>query len=204
MRAPPAGIMENPATHSNRWFRMKPRLTRPGLLIALLMTVACDGGNRTPAEPSPDGRIRDSAALFQAITQTDPFPAYTLFPDAEEFTTGRLNGSEAHRPTVRVSLNARAMAALQGDRLPAGAHFPDGSVILKEIRPRADSPAVLYAVMYKDGGNALAGDGWLWAEFRPDGSVGYSISERGAGCTSCHRREQGPRNDLVRTFERQR
>jgi hypothetical protein len=130
----------------------------------MLMVIGCDGGNRAPAGPSAADGIRDSAALFQLITQTDPFTAYTLFPNVEEFTEGRLNGSEAHRPIVRVSVNARALGVLQGGRLPTGAQFPDGSIILKEVRPRADAPATLYAVMYKDGGNALAGHGWLWAE----------------------------------------
>ena len=101
-------------------------------------------------------------------------------------------------------MNARALGALQSGRLPTAAQFPDGSIILKEVRPRADAPATVYAVMYKDAGNTLAGDGWLWAEFSPDGSVAYSVSNRGTACTSCHQREQGRLNDLVRTFERQR
>jgi hypothetical protein len=168
------------------------------------MMMACGESNRTPAGPSPADGIQDSAALFQLITQTDPLTAYTLFPNVEEFTVGRLNGSEAHRPIVSVSINARALGALQSGRLPTAAQFPAGSIILKEIRPRADAPATLYAVMYKDVGNTLAGNGWLWAEFSPDGSVGYSVSNRGTACTSCHQREQGPLNDLVRTFERQR
>ena len=177
---------------------------RLGLLPVLLVMMACDESNRPPAGPSPADGIRDSAALFQLITQTDPLTGYTLFPNVEEFTEGRLNGSEAHRPIVRVSMNARALGALQGGRLPTAARFPDGSIILKEVRPRADAPATLYAVMYKDAGNTFAGDGWLWAEFSPDGSVGYSVSNRGIACASCHQREQGPQNDLVRTFERQR
>jgi hypothetical protein len=174
------------------------------LLSALLLVIACDQTNRPPAAPSPADGIRDSAALFQLITQADPFTGYTLFPNVEEFTGGRLNGSEAHRPIVRVSFNARALGALQSGRLPMAAQFPDGSIILKEIRSRADAPATLYAVMYKDVGNTLAGNGWLWAEFSPDGSVGYSVANRGTACTSCHQREQGSLNDLVRTFERQR
>lgn len=174
------------------------------LLPALLVMMACDVSNRTPAGPSPADGIRDSAALFQVITQTDPLSEYTLFPSVEEFTVGRLDGSEAHRPLVRVSLNARALGALQSSRLPPAAQFPDGSVILKEVRPRMDAPATVYAVMYKDAANPLAGDGWLWAEFVPDGSIEYSVSNRGTACTSCHRREQGQPNDLVRTFERQR
>jgi hypothetical protein len=174
------------------------------LLSVLLLVTACDQTNRPPAAPSPADGIRDSAALFQLITQTDPFTGYTLFPNVEEFTIGRLNGSEAHRAIVRVSINARALGTLQSGRLPTAAQFPDGSIIFKEIRPLADAPVSLYAVMYKDPGNTLAGDGWLWAEFAPDGSVGYSVSNRGTACTSCHQREQGPLNDFVRTFERQR
>ena len=180
------------------------RYPRPSLLPVLLMMMACGENNRTPAGPSPADGIRDSAALFQLITQTDPLTEYTLFPNVEEFAVGRLNGSEAHRPIVRVSMNARALGALQSGRLPTAEQFPDGSIILKEVRARADAPATLYAVMYKDAGNTLAGDGWLWAEFSPDGSVGYSVSNRGTACASCHQREQGPQNDLVRTFERQR
>ena len=130
--------------------------------------------------------------------------SYTLFPNSEEFTTGRLNGSEAHRPVIRVSLNQTAAGALQNGRLPSGARFPDGSIVFKEIRPSTGAAPSLYAIMVKDSSNSLAGNGWLWAEYSPNGSVTFSISNRGSACTSCHQREQGPQNDLVRTFERQR
>jgi hypothetical protein len=59
-------------------------------------------------------------------------------------------------------------------------------------------------VMYRDAASPLAGEGWIWAEFRPDGSVMYPVGGRGRSCTGCHSRERGPENDLVRTFERQR
>jgi hypothetical protein len=104
---------------------------------------------------------------------------------------------------IRVSLNARAVAALQNGRLPAGSRFPDGSVVFKEILGPAGA-ATVYAVMYKANGDARAGNGWLWAEIAPNGSVAYSLSNRGAACTACHQLERGPQNDSVRTFERQR
>ena len=179
-----------------------------------LMAAAC-GGN-TPATTTPvtttapaanpgptASSVRDDASLFQLITQTEPFGANPLFPNVDEFTTGRLNGSAAHRPVVRVSLNARALSALQNGRLPAGSRFPDGSILVKQVRSSAGAPDTLYAVMYRDGTNTLAGNGWVWAEFGPSGSVAYSVSNRGAGCTGCHLLERGPQNDLVRTFERQ-
>jgi Cytochrome P460 len=158
----------------------------------------------TAAPPSTLVAISDDAALFRLVTQGQPFSGYALFPDADEFATGRLNGSEAHNPLVRVSVNARAMGALPGGRLSTGSSFPDGSVVFKELRSSAAAPTNAYAVMYKDAASPLAGGGWLWAEFSPNGTPLYSISNRGSACTGCHGRERGPQNDLVRTFERQR
>lgn len=155
------------------------------------------------ATPAPV-QIRDDASLFQLLTRDDPFGAYRPFPNADEFATGRLNGSEAHRPVVRVSLNSIAFGALQNGRLPAGSRFPHGSIVFKAIGPSSGAAPTLYAVMRKDDGGSLSGSGWQWAEYFPDGAVAYSINSRGNVCISCHLREQGLQNDLVRTFERQR
>lgn len=146
-------------------------------------------------------RISTDAALYAHVTQTDPFAGYTLFPLADSVTSGTLNGSTAHQTLVRVSLNSVAAAALSGGRFSAP--FPDGSVVFKEIR-NAAGQTQLYAVMYKDAANPLAGNGWLWAEYYPDGRAFISVTTRGVNCTSCHAREQGPQHDFVRTFERQR
>ena len=186
-------------------------MTRPAatwLAVALVTAgtaISCDSPS-TPASPSGESgaALRDDAGLFRLFTATDPLGSYTVFPNADPFTTGRLNGSEAHRPVIRVLLNATAAGALVDGRLASGARFPDGSIIVKEIRPTAMTPPTLYAVMVKDRANALAGNGWLWAEYGPSGSVAYSVASRGGACTNCHLRENGPENDLVRTFERQR
>jgi hypothetical protein len=152
--------------------------------------------------PMPQNAISSDAELFALVTQAEPFAAYGLFPNADEITSGTLNGSSAHHPLVRTSLNATALGALRNGRLPAGAKFPNGSVIFKDVRTNGGS-TVTYAVMYKSSDNRLAGNGWLWAEFNPNGTVGYSIMNRGGACTACHSLERGPENDFVRTFERQ-
>jgi hypothetical protein len=179
-----------------------PLVKAAAAATAGLVMSAC-GSSATAPSASATG-LRDDAALFRLITSTDPFTSYTAFPNAEELATGRLNGSEAHPSIVRVSLNATAAGALQNGRLAPGGSFPDGSIVFKEIRPVVGAAPTLYAVMVKDRGSDLSGNGWLWAEFTPAGSTVFSISRRGNGCTTCHQRDQGPVNDLVRTFERQR
>lgn len=124
--------------------------------------------------------IASDADLFALVTKTEPFSTYRLFPNADELVRGTLNG-----------------------RLPNGTSFPNGSIIFKEVRTDGGT-TVTYAIMYKSPLNQLAGSGWLWAELSPTGTVGYSVSNRGAGCTGCHALERGVLNDLVRTFERQR
>ena len=162
-------------------------------------------GAPTPS-PAPTPMVTEIASdadLFAFVTRTEPFSTYRLFPNADELVRGTLNGSSAHRPLVRTSLNATALGALQNGRLPNGTSFPNGSIIFKEVRTDGGT-TVTYAIMYKSPLNQLAGSGWLWAELSPTGTVGYSVSNRGAGCTGCHALERGVLNDLVRTFERQR
>ncbi len=146
-------------------------------------------------------RIDSDADLFHLVAVEDPFSSYSLFPNADSVTSGTLNGSTAHQPLVRVSLNAVAFNALSAGRLPAGSSFPNGSIVFKEIR-RGDS-TYLYAVIYKDPSSPYAGNGWLWAELYPNGAPFISMTLSGRNCTGCHAREQGPQNDFVRTFERQ-
>ena len=179
-------------------------------LWMLAWSIACAAcGSGSPVRPTePAGvptsqAISSDAELFTLITQTQPFQSYTRFPSLDLSPTGTLPASSAHQPIIRVGLNATAASALQSGRLPAGSSFPDGSIIVKEVLG-SNGLVNLYAVMYKDSRNPLAGSGWLWAELRPAGSADYSVRNRGAACTSCHGLDQGPHNDRVRIFERQR
>jgi len=147
--------------------------------------------------PTPTAPVTNDATLWALLTTTDPFSAYRPFPGVAEIESGRLDGSEAH-PRVRVTLNSIALGALQNGKLPAGARFPNRSVIFKEVLDQG-----IYAVMLKDEGGPISGSGWVWAEFRTGGAVAYPTSSRGGACIGCHSRQRGPENDLVRTFERQ-
>ncbi len=178
-----------------------------GAFATLGFAMACGGGSQSTVAPSPStgpasspgtSPIATDAALFKLLAQIDPFGSYSLFPNADAI----LSGTPFHGPMDRVSMNAKAFAALQNGKLPPGTRFPDGSVIFKEIITNRGTTTT-YSVLYKDAGNQQAADGWLWAEFSPSGTVGYSINNRGAVCTSCHSAGQGATNDFVRTFERQ-
>lgn len=177
-------------------------MNTPRWMVACLsgfFALGCqDAGEVAPS----GGKLSSDAELVALFLPGEQYKAYRLFPNADSVTTGTLNGSNAHQPMVRVSMNDEAFGHLASGRLPEGSAFPDGSLIVKEIRQ--GGPTTLFAVMYRDRQNALAGQGWLWAEYAPDGSVVASIQSRGSGCISCHSRERGPANDLVRTFERQR
>lgn len=177
---------------------MKP-VTRLLWMFPFLFLCCADQGEEPGA---PQGSITSDASLFELITRRDPFTAYTMFPLADSITSGTLNGSNAHQPLVTVRLNQTALSSLQSGRLPAGSAFADGSIIVKQIIVGGQTAVI--AVLYKDTGNPLAGEGWLWSEFQPDGTPLFSITTRGANCTGCHMREEGPQHDLVRTFERQR
>ena len=176
----------------------------PGCYFMLLASVISCDERVNPGSPTPAPSVTDDVSLWRHVSQVEPFASYALFPNTDEFTSGTLNGSEAHRTIVRVTLNARAAGALQNGKLPSGGRFPNGSTIFKELRPSIGAPASGYAVMFKDSSNPLAANGWMWAMFSPSGEVTYALSNRGSTCTGCHLWEQGAQNDSVRTFERQR
>ena len=169
------------------------------LVLSLLMSVSCQ---RTPEPSSPEPQmVLSDDQLFALVRQGRATPGFDLFPNADSVAAGTLNGSSAHQPMVRVTMNPAALKALPDGRATAGLSFPDGSIILKEIR--MDGGTSLFAVLYKERDNPLSGGGWLWAEYKPDGTVVFSIQKKGNGCIDCHSREQGPLHDHIRTFERQ-
>ena len=185
------------------------RATLAAVLVPAFSIACVAGASDSPTAPSDTSgngtpsAISSDAEFFTFVTQTQSFRSYTPFPNLDTSAAGTLIASSAHQPVIRVSMNDVAAGALQNGRLPSGASFPDGSVIFKEVLG-TNGLVNLYAVMYKDRRNSLAGNGWLWAELRPSGGAEYSVRNRGSACTACHALDRGPQNDFVRIFERQR
>lgn len=181
--------------------------TRPGmsiLLVAFGVAASCISSCTDQGVPPGSNReiISSDAQLYSIVTEGLPFTTYSLFPGVDSVTSGTLNGSTAHRPMVRVLVNVTALGALRADTLPAGSAFPDGSIMFKQIITGGQTS--LYAILYKQRNNPFAGNGWLWAEFMPDGTPFISMTHKGVQCTGCHSLEQGLQHDFVRTFERRR
>ena len=106
-------------------------------------------------------------------------------------------GSSPHGP-FKLRFNGIAASVLDSlGELPVGATFPDGSIIVKDVYSGGN--ITLYAIMKKDAGNDDAGNGWLWAEIEPGGTVAHSTSKKGNGCVGCH--NDNPNRDLTQTFD---
>ena len=98
----------------------------------------------------------------------------------------------------KLRFNSIAAAALDSTgELPSGNTFPSGSIIVKDIY--SGSTLTTYAVMKKDPSDAFSGNGWIWAEYKPDGIVLFTTANKGNGCISCH--NGTPNRDLTRTFD---
>ena len=132
--------------------------------------------------------------LFNEISSTS---GYTFYVGTPGITAGKGNSPHGFE---RVRFNSTAQAALDSTgKLPSGASFPTGSIIVKEIYSSATGSINLYAIMKKEPGNSSSGSAYLWAEIKPDATVSFSTSKKGDGCISCH---SGSANrDLVRTFD---
>jgi hypothetical protein len=170
------------------------------VVISVLMSFSCQRASEPSSPPDPQ-MVSSDDQLFALVNRGRTSPGFDLFPHVDSVVAGSLNGSSAHQPMVRVGLNLAALKALPDGRATEGLSFPDGSIILKEIRMNGGTS--LFAVLYKERDNPLSSGGWLWAEYKPDGTVVFSIQNKGIGCIDCHSREQGPLHDHVRTFERQ-
>ena len=129
----------------------------------------------------------------------------TLFDEAQAgpFTYYR-NGdfippaTQSAHSTFRLKFNSVAQGALDANgELPKEGRFPDGSLVVKEVYN--NSTLSILSVMKKQSSDIHAREGWVWAEYHPDGRAAVSIQENGTYCVNCH--GQSPQRDLVRTFD---
>lgn len=117
----------------------------------------------------------DANAVYEYITQTDPYQNWPLYPGKGKLYQGR----HPHGAFLTTYVSAAAEASIKDK---AGM-LPNGALVVKENYTPEKTLAAI-TVMYRvTGYNADAGD-WFWAKYKADGSV--EKSGKVAGCIGCH------------------
>lgn len=96
-------------------------------------------------------------------------------------------GSGHPQPLFRTRYNAVAATKLDANgKIIAGAEFPEGSLIIKELYSNATTFA-RYAMLYKKSSSAEAdANGWVWGYINADERAEEPASNKGTSCSSCH------------------
>lgn len=164
--------------------------------LSVVLGTACGGGEGGGGErgggdlisgpdpgsqPTTSGGELTDAQVSMLSRAPSGWTYYRNRPD----TLSRSSGSGHSESHLRTRYNEVAAAQLGADgKVHGNAVFADSSLIVKELI--AEGTLNRYAVMMKMRASDNAGDGWLWAYYRPDGSTLISITSRGAACTGCH------------------
>lgn len=121
--------------------------------------------------------------LYEMAKTTNGF---TWFKNSSSLLD-KSSGSGHPQPFLRTRYNSVAAAELDSNgKIMAGATFPEGSLIVKELY---DNSTTLgrYAILYKKTGSADAdANGWVWGYINADGGVAEAASKKGSSCSSCH------------------
>ena len=137
--------------------------------------------------------IDTDAKLYAYMVSFATAKKYTYYQNQAQITST----SGFHNGSYVLKFNPKAQSALGADgKLPQGSTFPDSSIVVKELYNGGTTP-YLYNIIMKNKTNPLAKNGWLWAEYKPDGGVNVSITSLGSTCLGCH----GGNRDYVLTFD---
>ncbi len=162
---------------------------KKSIIILIAIATSIFIGQSCQHDPKTDA-VADSALFAEVMAGT-----YT------NYKNGNILAGIPPSPHGNFTLrfNEIATAALDSatGELPAGATFPNGSIIVKDIYE--GSKISLIAVMKKAPSDQYASNGWVWAEYNPDGSIYFSTIKKGDGCTGCH--GSAPHRDFTKAFD---
>ncbi len=122
------------------------------------------------AQPAAQGK-----AVYDYLTQTDPYQKWPLFPGTTKFYEGK----HPHGALLTTYVSPDAQAAIQN----RAGQIPDGGFIVKE-NYGPDKTLMAVTVMYRvKGFDPEAGD-WFWAKYTPKGEV--EAAGKVTMCAGCH------------------
>jgi hypothetical protein len=168
------------------------------LLVSTL--VACGGAaTDTTTKPMPGG---DNMAMSMKMGMAMPTAdSQAVFAKSKDYATwpkfaenAEPKASKAHMGMFVVTYhNDVITAAIGAHTLP----LPDGAIIVKENKMKADEPVHALTIMSKQGGK------WYWLETSPDGSHVITMNDMpqegydAQMCAKCH--DDASNNDYVFT-----
>lgn len=166
-----------------------------GFLVIAFSACKSDDDNATPNSGGGTANATTDATIVTELKNSN----FTYYQN--DATTMLMAKGNSPHGSFRLKFNDVAQAALDPmtGKLPQGAIFADGSLIVKETFNGSGAPG-LVAVMKKEPDNPNAAGGWVWNEVGPDGtSIVYSVNLKGAGCLGCH--SGNTNRDLVTSFD---
>ena len=150
------------------------------LFTGLFLLSSCKESATAPDPATPS--TTTEAQLYAMGKSSAGFTFYRLSTD-----TLSKGGNSGH-PDARLRTRYNAIAAHYLDasgKVKTGTAFPDSSLIVKELFTGSTLTTYVYLFKKKNDTNADA-NGWVWAETDPSGAATYAVTNKGAGCISCH------------------
>jgi len=151
-------------------------------LQIIIIVAMCFGSIWTISSCKKEAKGTDKE-LYDMAKETAGF---TWFKNSNALLN-KSSGSGHSQAFLRTRYNAIAATQLDSSgRIKAGAVFPEGSLIVKELNENA-STLSRYAVLYKKQSSADAdAKGWVWGYINANGTMAESASKKGSACISCH------------------
>jgi hypothetical protein len=119
----------------------------------------------------------DAQALWEHVTEVDPYTGWGYWPGHEGFYSGK----SPHGKYLKLFANSRALKAVREGKT----EMPNGSIIMKANYAKDKETLKSLTPMYKVEEFHPEGGDWFWAKYKPDGEA--LVSGKVDGCIDCHR-----------------
>ena len=125
---------------------------------------------------------------------------FTWYKNSDTLLAKSANSAHAF-PLIRTRFNDQATNRLDVyDKVKTNAHFPEGSLIVKEMCDKTGK-IMVYTTLWKNTDCKDADEnGWVWGAVSADGYVEISATKKGSACISCHQQEGNLDNVLMNKY----
>jgi len=149
-------------------------------LLCISMLSACQ------MSTTPTTTTTEALTIPKIVEIAKQTSGYTWYKKSDAYLPK--NGVSGHTEVFqRTRYDATAATQLDANgKVKAGAIFPEGSTIVKEL-VNADKTINAYALLIKRKADPSAdADGWVWGYVTAAGAERHPLSSKGVGCITCH------------------